>query len=280
MCTFTEPFHLAKVNEKLSIFISCPRLQLSMALSQMNTWEMLQPHRTSGTPLLKSWETCWWHCLLWTSSDTSQVWNAKTKIQRQLSLRWSAGRDVFALLECVEAFWSGWRERADECVGHLHYHRSYTIQVESKCVIHDNKLLKNTYWSQSWKSVLLVHLTGPDFCTPETGRPHCFSPPVFPLCCLDAGVPVYLYEFVYRADIHKQTRPSFVRADHADDVGFMLGGCFWNGPLKIIGRVPIICSSYICFLFFYFVDLNVLEMENKSINEHIRQVGFTLCSLL
>ncbi|XP_075898892.1 carboxylesterase 3 [Nelusetta ayraudi] len=53
----------------------------------------------------------------------------------------------------------------------------------------------------------------------------------------DAGVPVYLYEFVYRADIHKQTRPSFVRADHADDVGFMLGGCFWDGPLKIIGNI-------------------------------------------
>lgn len=62
----------------------------------------------------------------------------------------------------------------------------------------------------------------------------------FLLCCPDAGVPVYLYEFVYRADIHKQTRPSFVRADHADDVGFMLGGCFWDGPLKIIGRVLVV----------------------------------------
>ncbi|XP_038562562.1 carboxylesterase 3 isoform X2 [Micropterus salmoides] len=53
----------------------------------------------------------------------------------------------------------------------------------------------------------------------------------------DAGVPVYMYEFVYQADIHKHSRPSFVKADHADDVGFMFGGCFWNGHIKIIGKI-------------------------------------------
>ncbi|CAK6966374.1 carboxylesterase 3 [Scomber scombrus] len=53
----------------------------------------------------------------------------------------------------------------------------------------------------------------------------------------DAGVPVYMYEFVHRADIHKHSRPSFVKADHADDVGFMFGGCFWNGNIKIIGTI-------------------------------------------
>uniref|UniRef100_A0A8D3E913 Carboxylic ester hydrolase n=1 Tax=Scophthalmus maximus TaxID=52904 RepID=A0A8D3E913_SCOMX len=54
---------------------------------------------------------------------------------------------------------------------------------------------------------------------------------------VDAGVPVYMYEFVYRAEIHKHTRPSFVKADHADDVGIMFGGCFWNGPIKITGNI-------------------------------------------
>ncbi|XP_039988289.1 carboxylesterase 5A-like isoform X1 [Xiphias gladius] len=53
---------------------------------------------------------------------------------------------------------------------------------------------------------------------------------------LDAGIPVYMYEFVYRAEIHKHTRPSFVKADHADDVGFVFGGCFWNGHIKIIEK--------------------------------------------
>ncbi|XP_070687085.1 carboxylesterase 3 isoform X2 [Pempheris klunzingeri] len=53
----------------------------------------------------------------------------------------------------------------------------------------------------------------------------------------DVGVPIYMYEFVYRAEIHKHTRPSFVKADHADDVGFMFGGCFWNGHIKIIGNI-------------------------------------------
>uniref|UniRef100_A0A3P9IZB7 Carboxylic ester hydrolase n=1 Tax=Oryzias latipes TaxID=8090 RepID=A0A3P9IZB7_ORYLA len=54
---------------------------------------------------------------------------------------------------------------------------------------------------------------------------------------IDAGVPVYLYEFAYSADVHKDKRPSFVRADHADDVGFVFGGCFWDGRIKITGNV-------------------------------------------
>uniref|UniRef100_A0A7N6F5R1 Carboxylic ester hydrolase n=1 Tax=Anabas testudineus TaxID=64144 RepID=A0A7N6F5R1_ANATE len=53
----------------------------------------------------------------------------------------------------------------------------------------------------------------------------------------DAGVPVYMYEFIYSAELHKHKRPSFVKADHADDVGFMFGGCFWNGHIKIIGNI-------------------------------------------
>ncbi|KAM6937431.1 carboxylesterase 3 [Xenentodon cancila] len=53
----------------------------------------------------------------------------------------------------------------------------------------------------------------------------------------DVGAPVYMYEFVYSADIFKSSRPSFVKADHADDVGFMFGGCFWNGPAKLNGNI-------------------------------------------
>lgn len=53
----------------------------------------------------------------------------------------------------------------------------------------------------------------------------------------DAGVPVYLYEFVHRPEVHNRTRPSFVKADHADEVGFMFGGCFWEGHIKIIGTI-------------------------------------------
>ncbi|XP_030586606.1 carboxylesterase 5A-like isoform X2 [Archocentrus centrarchus] len=53
----------------------------------------------------------------------------------------------------------------------------------------------------------------------------------------DVGVPVYMYEFVYEAAIHKQNRPSFVKADHADDVGLMFGGCFWNEHIQILGNI-------------------------------------------
>ncbi|XP_051513379.1 carboxylesterase 5A-like [Myxocyprinus asiaticus] len=51
----------------------------------------------------------------------------------------------------------------------------------------------------------------------------------------DAGVPVYMYEFQHRPSIFKDLRPSFVKADHADDVGYVFGACFWNGHIKIIG---------------------------------------------
>ncbi|XP_068459056.1 carboxylesterase 3 isoform X2 [Clinocottus analis] len=53
----------------------------------------------------------------------------------------------------------------------------------------------------------------------------------------DAGAPVYMYEFVHRPEIHKDTRPSFVKADHGDDVAYMFGACFWTGHVQIIGNI-------------------------------------------
>ncbi|KAM9814548.1 carboxylesterase 3 [Syngnathus typhle] len=53
----------------------------------------------------------------------------------------------------------------------------------------------------------------------------------------DAGNPVYMYEFGYCAGIHKDSRPDFVKADHGDDVGFVFGGCFWSGSVKMIGNM-------------------------------------------
>ncbi|XP_062403549.1 carboxylesterase 5A-like [Sardina pilchardus] len=49
----------------------------------------------------------------------------------------------------------------------------------------------------------------------------------------DAGVHVYLYEFQHRPEMYKDSRPSFVKADHADDIGFVFGACFWNGHIKL-----------------------------------------------
>lgn len=54
-----------------------------------------------------------------------------------------------------------------------------------------------------------------------------------------------------------------MRADHADDVGFMLGGCFWDGPLKIIGRVSV---QYVCIAN---KKIHVLDIEAQSINQPI-----------
>nr|XP_061813045.1 carboxylesterase 5A-like [Nerophis lumbriciformis] len=52
----------------------------------------------------------------------------------------------------------------------------------------------------------------------------------------DAGNPVYVYEFGYRAETYKESRPNFVKADHGDDVSFVFGGCFWSGNVKILGN--------------------------------------------
>uniref|UniRef100_A0A8C2JUF5 Carboxylic ester hydrolase n=1 Tax=Cyprinus carpio TaxID=7962 RepID=A0A8C2JUF5_CYPCA len=49
----------------------------------------------------------------------------------------------------------------------------------------------------------------------------------------DAGVPVYMYEFQQRPSIFKDLRPSFVKADHGDDLGFVFGACFWDGHIKV-----------------------------------------------
>ncbi|XDV28822.1 hypothetical protein PO909_032030 [Leuciscus waleckii] len=53
----------------------------------------------------------------------------------------------------------------------------------------------------------------------------------------DAGVPVYMYEFQHRPSIFKDLRPSFVKADHADEVGFVFGACFWDGHVKTEGTL-------------------------------------------
>jgi len=45
-----------------------------------------------------------------------------------------------------------------------------------------------------------------------------------------------MYEFQHRPSIYKDTRPSFVKSDHADDVGFVFGACFWDGHVRIEGK--------------------------------------------
>ncbi|XP_036399567.1 carboxylesterase 3 [Megalops cyprinoides] len=52
----------------------------------------------------------------------------------------------------------------------------------------------------------------------------------------DADVPVYLYEYQHRPLVH-QNKPDFVKADHADEVGFVFGACFWDGHIKVTGPI-------------------------------------------
>nr|XP_023682879.1 fatty acyl-CoA hydrolase precursor, medium chain-like [Paramormyrops kingsleyae] len=45
----------------------------------------------------------------------------------------------------------------------------------------------------------------------------------------NAGGAVYLYEFQHPPAVFKNIRPSFVKADHGDDIYFVFGAPFWNG---------------------------------------------------
>ncbi|XP_052022560.1 carboxylesterase 5A isoform X2 [Apodemus sylvaticus] len=47
----------------------------------------------------------------------------------------------------------------------------------------------------------------------------------------DAGGPVYFYEFEHRPHCFQNTRPSFVKADHTDEIRFVFGGPFLKGDV-------------------------------------------------
>ncbi len=53
---------------------------------------------------------------------------------------------------------------------------------------------------------------------------------------LDAGAPVYMYEFQHPPSILQKKRPSFVGSDHGDEVIFVLGFCFADGRIKLDGK--------------------------------------------
>ncbi|XP_030877964.1 carboxylesterase 5A-like, partial [Leptonychotes weddellii] len=46
-----------------------------------------------------------------------------------------------------------------------------------------------------------------------------------------AGAPVYFYEFQHRPQCLKDTRPTFVKADHSDEIRFVFGGAFLKGDI-------------------------------------------------
>uniref|UniRef100_A0A2K6G9L2 Carboxylic ester hydrolase n=1 Tax=Propithecus coquereli TaxID=379532 RepID=A0A2K6G9L2_PROCO len=47
----------------------------------------------------------------------------------------------------------------------------------------------------------------------------------------DAGAPVYFYEFQHRPQCFEDTKPTFVKADHGDEIRFVFGGAFLKGDI-------------------------------------------------
>ncbi|XP_061078084.1 fatty acyl-CoA hydrolase precursor, medium chain-like isoform X1 [Conger conger] len=50
----------------------------------------------------------------------------------------------------------------------------------------------------------------------------------------DAGSPIFFYEFQQRPSMFGQGRPEFVKADHFDEVGFVLGAPFWTEEIVML----------------------------------------------
>lgn len=53
---------------------------------------------------------------------------------------------------------------------------------------------------------------------------------------IDAGAPVYLYEFQHPPSFLKEKRPSFVRSDHADEIFSVFGYCFSGSHVKLSSK--------------------------------------------
>ena len=53
---------------------------------------------------------------------------------------------------------------------------------------------------------------------------------------VDAGAPVYFYEFQHRPQCLKDRKPSFVKADHTDEIRFVFGGAFLKGNIVMFGK--------------------------------------------
>lgn len=48
---------------------------------------------------------------------------------------------------------------------------------------------------------------------------------------VDAGYPVYFYEFQHRPSAYAGVRPVYVRSDHGDEIGFVFGKPFLAGKV-------------------------------------------------
>ena len=53
---------------------------------------------------------------------------------------------------------------------------------------------------------------------------------------IDAGAPVYFYEYQHRPTVLKDLRPDFVKADHGDELGFVFGTPFLGNDTISFGK--------------------------------------------
>ncbi len=64
----------------------------------------------------------------------------------------------------------------------------------------------------------------------QHNHPHIICPRV------DAGAPVYLYQYHHPPSFLRDKRPSFVGSDHGDEIFAVLGFCFSTSHVQLIGK--------------------------------------------
>ena len=61
-------------------------------------------------------------------------------------------------------------------------------------------------------------------------------PPSLCVSVSDAGAPVYLYQYHHAPQFLKEKRPSFVGADHGDEIFLVMGFCFTTTHDQLTGE--------------------------------------------
>uniref|UniRef100_A0A672PGK7 Carboxylic ester hydrolase n=1 Tax=Sinocyclocheilus grahami TaxID=75366 RepID=A0A672PGK7_SINGR len=77
--------------------------------------------------------------------------------------------------------------------------------------------------------------------------------------------PFHMYEF---QSIFKDLRPSFVNADHGDDLGFVFGACFWDGHIKVgtlTEEENQLCRTIMVYWSNKYMNLGLKKTEGQSL---------------
>lgn len=72
-------------------------------------------------------------------------------------------------------------------------------------------------------------------CVPD-GLIELWKPNMNPAFSVDAGCPVFLYEFQHTPSSFAKFKPAWVKADHSSENAFVFGGPFLTDESSLLGK--------------------------------------------